>query len=154
LTRVALPHRPFLADPFSQTTLPLLFARALWPGVPVYLCSWHVKQNWLKALNRLVHSPDSPLIWEAITAIMQGDGIDKLRTDAEVAVAVQQQLAALYEAWHGRQPAFVAYFQKEYGTRAGERLNWWCWCAFPWGRGGGGRGGEETRHRQQCKGRC
>ena len=100
--------------------------RELWPTVPRWLCTWHVKQAWIKNLNSKVRSPDSPEILTDMCAIMHGVNIDQMESAEQVATVVDGMLSAFMSKW-GHYTAFAEYFRKEWLGRPGR-----CECCMQW----------------------
>jgi hypothetical protein len=94
-----MPH-----DPYVST------CREVFDGVPVILCSWHVKRAWLKALNEKVRDAELRLeIFKKLEAIMLHDPATGSLED--VATDVEGMIEAFFQEYQ-EQTAFTGYFRK------------------------------------------
>lgn len=81
----------------------------MWPGVPVYLCTWHVKRAWLKHLVRHVKDKAARLqMFDELGRILHSAATEPgADADAEVVAALDK----FYKTFK-RYKGFIAYFKK------------------------------------------
>jgi len=112
--------------------------RAVWPGVKVELCDWHVKRSWLKQLiMKVPGAAQADLrveMFYALSDIMYGATISNSATvtDAQLEAEVTAEVEAFCQEYEQHAPLFVQYFRTYWQDRPGEMQ---CVCA---GRGGMG----------------
>lgn len=93
------------------------------PGVPIFLCAWHVKQAWLKNLKQKVQdNVDRDAIWDALDKLMRLNvNVPRDYTVEMLDALAQEHLQAFYGKFAG-QAAFIEYFKKEWAPKIGKCL--------------------------------
>ena len=117
-------ENPLLYLLMAATDYGLVFCRRTMPGVPIFLCAWHVKQAWLKNLKQKVQdNKDREAIRDALDKLMRLN-VDVPRDyfDEQLNDLAQEHLQAFYRRFAG-QAAFIEYFRKEWAPKIGKRLS-------------------------------
>lgn len=95
-----------------------LSCRAVWPGIDVFLCIWHVVAAWAKQLRQKFGPGKGArfqLAFDALHAMMK---LSALSTPAETRAALQA-MASEFATTFQAEPAVVAYFQKHWLPKLG-----------------------------------
>ena len=89
-----------------------LLCRATFPGLPIALCTWHVKRCWIKSLNTHAsgNQPDRHEMFNELCAIMEG-AASRVPHGVTVQACVSSELQAFYAKWGKKYPGLISYIQ-------------------------------------------
>lgn len=90
--------------------------RAVFPGAPVYLCTFHVLQAWLKQLRVKVCSKQRFL--EAFQMLRRVMLLEASGSEADRMAAVDREVKAFKEAF-ATEPAVLEYFRSTWEKKKG-----------------------------------
>jgi hypothetical protein len=90
------------------------------PGVPVFLCAWHVKRAWLLNLTSTVADAEKRTeIWLALDGLMRINvQLPANHSKEELAKLCDDALERFYSRFSA-QNAFITYFKKEWAGKIG-----------------------------------
>lgn len=88
------------------------------PGVPVFLCAWHVKRAWLSNLTGTVaDSAKRTEIWHALDGLMRINvQLPADHSPEDLTKLCEDALAGFYKKF-SEQSAFINYFKKEWAGK-------------------------------------
>lgn len=85
--------------------------RAVFPGVPIYICNWHVKRAWIKNLVLHVKDVDTRHAMFARLA----DIMHSCRADSgEVTMEQVRSMVSKFLEDYAVEASFIGYFTKEW----------------------------------------
>lgn len=88
------------------------------PGVPIFLCAWHVKQACLINAKQKVQCKDNrTAIWEALDELMRFNvDVPSKYSDEQLMSLVKERLQAFCSR-SAAETAFIEYFKKEWARK-------------------------------------
>ena len=90
------------------------------PGVPSFLCAWHVKRAWLSNLTSTVADADKRTeIWRALDGLMRLNvQLPASHSKEDLAKLCMDVLERFYSEF-SEQAAFITYIKKEWAGKVG-----------------------------------
>ena len=90
------------------------------PGVPIFLCAWHLKRAWLSNLTSTVADADKRTeIWRALDGLMRLNvQLPTSHSKEDLAKLCTDALERFYSDF-SEQAAFITYYKKEWAGRVG-----------------------------------
>ncbi len=95
------------------------------PGVPIFLCAWHVKQAWIKNLKEKVKDRDTrSAMLAALDELMRFNvDVPSNYSDAQLRTLAEQHLQAFYMKF-ASEKAFLEYFKRTWAPKIGTRQHY------------------------------
>lgn len=99
------------------------------PGVPIFLCAWHVKRAWLSNLISTVADADKRTeMWRALDGLMRLNvQLPASHSKEDLAKLCADVLERFYGTF-SEQAAFITYFKREWAGKIGAL--YLCYCLF------------------------